>query len=285
MLRIHSKKHSKKLLRSCSCIFVGFVNAAFVFAQSASFVPLSVSGSYPLAKAAEILERRHGLLVNYEDTVYTYAADIRDDADPKYRQLHPGAQALTVKGGQLDVTIPVLEDGRTPTNALLAIHAVVQAHNSAGLPGQFRVVQNGEAFFILPTAVKGGNGAFVPSSSPFDARITLPERDIDGLALVTLICDEVSRVSGVKVLSGTLPINLMLNKSAVIKANNETARDVLQRSLTGLRWKHPGIVIPGRKLAWQLLYSPNQKAYYFNLHVAMKEVRDPFFGRPGLEPQ
>lgn len=272
-------------------LYAGTVVVAMIFVagiahgQVVSNVPLSVSDPRPLAKAAEIIEVKYGLLINYEDPAYVHADDVRDDTDPKYELENPSARALSVRGGELDFGLEVRADGRGLANPLRALQAVVGTHNSRGLPGSFRVTQTRGVFNIVPDAVKDRSGRLASFTSPLDTKISIPEHEVTGTELVELICEEITRASGSKVVPGLLPSNVLNNTTVVIKANNQVARDVFVQALSGLAWKQPEITIPPRKLVWHMFYAPGPETYFLHLHVAMKEVPDRFFARTVQVPQ
>lgn len=272
-------------------LYAGTVVVAMIFVagiahgQAASIVPLSVSDPRPLAKAAEVIEVKYGVLINYEDPAFVHEDDVRDDTDPKYKQQNPAARALSVRGGQLDFGLEVLADGRGLASPLRALQTVVGAHNSRGLPGSFRVLQTRDIFSIVPDAVKDRSGRLASFTSPLDAKISIPEHEVTGTQLVELICEEITRASGFRVVPGLLPSNVLNNTTVVLKANNQVAREVLVQALSGLAWKQPGITILPRKLVWHMVYAPGPETYFLHLHVAMKEVPDRFFARTVQVPQ
>lgn len=271
--------------------YAGTVVGAMMFiagvaqGQTTSNVPLSVVDPRPLAKAAELIEVKYGLLINYEDPAYVHADDVRDDTDLKYKQQNPSARALSVRGGKLTFGLEVRADGRGLASPLKVLQSVVDAHNSRGLPGLFRVLQTGDIFSIVPVAVKDRSGRLAPFTSPLDAKISIPERAVTGTQLVELICEEITRASGFQVVPGLQPNNVLNNTTVVLKANNQVARGVLMKALSGLAWKQPGITIPPRKLVWHMFYGPGPETYFLHLHVAMKEVPDRFFARTVQVPQ
>ena len=279
-MRLRVKAHCAGAVVGAMLFFAGSAHS-----QTASNVPFTVSDARPLAKAAEIIEVKYGLLINYEDPAYVHADDVRDDTDLKYKQQDPSARALSVRGGQLVFDVEARADGRGLANPMRALQTVVDAHNSRGLPGSFRVLQTKDTFSIVPVAVKDRSGRVGSFSSPLDAKMSIPEREVTGTQLVELICEEVTRASGFRVVPGLLPSNVLNNTTVVLKATNEVAREVLLRALPGLSWKQPGITIPPRKLVWQLFYAPGPEMYFLHLHVAMKEVPARFFARTIQVPQ
>jgi hypothetical protein len=137
------------------------------------------------------------------------------------------------------------------------------------------VRQSGNVFHIVPSRMKDANGNWVDHSSPLDLRITLPGQTTSGLKAVGLICRRLSEVQGKEVIVATVPNNYLAQTTVSLGANNEVARDVLLRTLTGLKWSDPKISAPAKKLMWRLFYGPDTHQYGLNITVARVERSAP----------
>lgn len=174
----------------------------------------------------------------------------------------------------MDVDLPP-----TASAPLALVRSVLQTHNSKGNPGVFTVIQNGQALNIIPSAIRNQAGILVPHNSPLDALITFPQQERSGLDALKLICELVTNASGRKVVIGTVPSNLLSQKTISIKADNEPAREILTRCLSELQWKNSQVTLPSRQLAYQLFYGPDVQTYAVNVHMMMQEVHAPNGGR------
>jgi len=71
------------------------------------------------------------------------------------------------------------------------------------------------------------------------------------------VLDSITRMTGIRVLSGSGPNNLYAQTVVPSGGRTEAARDILLRAFEAT----------GRKLSWHLLYSPGQKLFMFNVHI------------------
>ncbi len=219
-----------------------------------------VNRSRPAEVALEILQRRHGVIITYEDAPYSYEADVDDDTSPEWRRSHPnGFRALVPKRGSLEVTYytspgPIISD-----EIRSAIQKVLDAHAEKNYPGRFRLRQEGEMFHVEPTQVRDRFGRLVNVGSILDTPISFPEQELTGFKALKLITIAVSRARGINFVEGTVPMNLLYRTSLRRGANNEKARDVLIDVLK----------TTNSRLSWSILYGPDVKEYVLNL----REVR------------
>lgn len=75
--------------------------------------------------------------------------------------------------------------------------------------------------------------------------------------MIEAISQQVSAASGVGVVVGTVPINLLQGRIVQDEARNEPARLALLRALERI----------GRKFSWRLLTGPGLLYYVLNLHL------------------
>jgi hypothetical protein len=240
-------------------------------------VIFSVSGSKPLAKAAEEFEAKYGIPISYEDPAYAYPGELVDHTDPGYSKSHPeGPRALSLKGGgslvlHADPKMAV----RSSAAAMPLLQSLLDEHVRAGYPGEFKLVPNGDGVAIVPVAVRNLNGVSLPDQSPLETTISLPESKRTAMETLNAICGAIRNNSGKNIGVASGPFIGTQPYSVTIGAANEPARSVLQRTLAGLEYvdTHTQARIP--KMAWSLLYDPGQKVYLLNVHQVLKEVLTP----------
>ena len=241
-------------------------------------VIISVTGARPLDQAAEQFEARYGIPVSYEDATYVYKGDLVDKTHPDYAKSHPdGPRALFPKGGTLvlrgDPNLPFYV---APGNAAMPLlKSLLDAHVKAGIPGEFKVIPNGDGLDIVPVAVKDVAGILSPDQSPLETKISLPELKRTGDETLNEICKAILASSGKKVGVGSSPfmgVQSIPPYSVTIGARNEPARSVLQRSLPILKYYDSRTMGHIPKMAWSLLYDPGQKIYALNVRYALFEV-------------
>jgi len=225
---------------------------------------LTVDYGRPVAEAAAELEKRYGWVITYEDPIYVNDSEIADVTLQVRRDLDkykPGEapKVLVPKAGKLSISLNVQSHTGKPVNAPEAVvRQLLNSNNRAGYAGRFRLKMNGEIMHIIPTAYKSKSGALVRQQAVFDSVITIPSQDRTVLQSLELLCDAISRSTGVKVVLGTIPDNLFYHSRSRVGAKRETARDFLVRLLaTANTTVH---------LSWRLLYGPGTRYYALNIH-------------------
>jgi len=279
--------HAFRKFNMCGVVAVISIGIpAMGYAQTIRSEVLQVSDPRPLAAAADLLERKYAVAINYEDPLYVFAGDLVDQTNPSYRLAHPDKRAIVPKGGALTWRVDVDTRAQTLADPMAMLQSLVGIHAASGNPGEFTVKRIGSAYVIVPARAKNESGTVVARSSPLDVSISFPEQRISGIDAVKLICQTVSQPGAIKVTMGVVPYNLLQKKTVLLGANNETARNVLARALDGLKWANPHIVAPDAKLGWRLFYGADIQAYALNIHPVIADVPNPFGGtvrRPVLQ--
>jgi len=109
---------------------------------------------------------------------------------------------------------------------------------------------------VIPTEVRDRDGNWQTLVPVLDSEITIPKlTDANGIEMLNAICDAVSNASGVRVLAGTMPQNILEHHRGDLQANNEVARTVLLRALK----------LSSSSLSWSMLYDAALKMYFLNV--------------------
>jgi len=241
---------------------------------------ISVNEPRPLAKAAELLERKYGVRIAYEDATYAYGGDLVDKTDQKYKQTHPSAKVLIPKTGALTIVLPVglaASEGLGATaNPAPTIQTAIETHMANGYPGEFKLIStvNGDAFDIVPTGVRSAAGVVVADRSPLETLISFPNIQRNAMDTLKLICNNVSIATGKTITLGMLPKDLS-QQQIQMGTNAEPARDVLARLFDGRTWADSHNIAKIPKLSWALLYGPDLEIYGLNVRIVMADVASP----------
>jgi hypothetical protein len=236
-------------------LVVGFsATVARSAAQSAKDY-VAVDNPRPLAKAIEVLERRYGWIVTYEDPRVENSADL-EDVTAAVRN-SPGPRVLIPKGSAFTFVYdkPILENN-AQAGPILA--ALLTTYSTSGNPGEFRLLTSGNVYHVVPHAVRNRAGQVVAQESVLDSRISLRMKDQSIEDVVTQILAAVSDQAGVRLQHGATPRNLLLQTRVDVEASREPARDVLVRVLAAAP----------RPLSWRLFFDPGLRIYAFNVHFA-----------------
>lgn len=222
---------------------------------------LSTEYGRPLAEAIEMLEAKYSFVITYEDPRYVHASEIEDVTEKVSRNLDkfaPGKapRVLVPKGGTLSFDYDEALTAK-PDDRLILVQQLIDANSAQGNAGRFRVEQQGPFIHVIPTAIKNVRGKVVPQASVLDAVISIPRAQRHGMETLEAICEAVSQVSGTRVVSGTVPINLFFRYRDEEGITRAPAREALAKFLAKV----------GRApLSWQLLYDPGLKMYALNVH-------------------
>ena len=222
---------------------------------------LSVNDPRPVALAAEILEKKYGWIITYEDPQFAYEGDLVDVTETVWKNYVPGQarRVLVPKGGELAFEYDIDAVTKRPANAAVVVQQLLDAYAIAGNPGVFRLEQNGQRVHIIAVASKAKNGVLTPYQPVLDTLITVPPQKRTGAEFLTAFCDAISKVSGTSVVLGSVPLNRLYRFETKSGAQDQKARDFLSNELdrmsTNVKW------------SWKLLFDPVSKTYYLNIHA------------------
>jgi hypothetical protein len=128
--------------------------------------------------------------------------------------------------------------------------------------GHFRWMQVGNVFHVIPKEMKDRDGKWGPRGSILDLAITLPKEERTGTEMLRAIGDAVAAKGGAHILIGKVPNNVFSYRGTLV-AENETARNVLVRTLDGIN----------ERLTWMLLFDPTSREYFLNVILLPNPTR------------
>lgn len=235
-----------------------------------SLLVVEAKGGRPLASALMSVQELMGVPVSFEEAPHENAEDLARTTPSSHPGLRP--RIIAREGLPLSVTLsPIGVDRRS--DALAAAQLIVAASSAAKHPGTYGVIYSGEGVEVAPSRLLGSNGSYRdftpvmsrPVSVPFGRR-SVPET-------LQAVTDSLSRVAGAKVHLLTFPLAQGTVLSYGVAAL--PARDVIREVLT-----QAGITTS----SYQLLYDPNEGAYYLNL-VPVVPPHPPLTKLPALPVQ
>jgi hypothetical protein len=245
---------------------------------------LSISDPRPVAKAVEVLSQRHGIVITYEDPAYAFEGDLKDVTAAASRSpLKPGQRVLIPRGGAIQLSYSLSTSTGKPDNPAALVRKVLDTWIASGGGSQFELIQQGDAFHVVPVMVRGSGGAWVATRSVLDTPITLALRPRSGTEMVDAICSALS-AGRVRVAVGMAPESALANAQVAEGGTNEPARDILSRTLNQLSKETASKFGEGGDQAyvWQLLFDPTAKSYFLNLSVLprLKPIQKPKAEQP-----
>jgi hypothetical protein len=234
-------------------------NAAMIVVRQGLDQPpekLSVNDPRPVAEAVKQLQEKYGWIITYEDPRLSNESDLLDETDPKYRQAHPGGRrALAPKGGRLEVDYFVSPVTGKPENPGALLQLLLNAHAASANPGRFELKQTGQIFHVIPSQIKDASGRWVHQTSILDIPITFPEKERSVFETLETVTRSLSSASQMRIVIGTIPLNLFVRLRTTQSASSEPAREALIRTLESTN----------RKFSWRLLYDPGMKMFALNV--------------------
>ncbi len=211
------------IIATSSSIVMILILAVATRAQSER--TLLIEGPRPLAKAADELEHKHGMLITYEDPDYAYVNDYDDLTAPEKRGV--ARAALFPRAGRLEVLYNVAEGKQNVEDPKSLLSALILDHVNRGNPGIFRISEEGEVYHLIPSEVRDRTGAMKPVGSILDATISIPAYDRTLIDAVNEVCRAVNSASSSNLLVGAYPVNLLHQRKTIRGAAKTSAREVL----------------------------------------------------------
>jgi hypothetical protein len=133
-----------------------------------------------------------------------------------------------------------------------ATQSVLARYNSAGLPGIYSVIQNGDRVSVVPQRVRASAGEMVKVKPVMSAPVQFRSATRSVVETLQLLAKSVSSQTGAKVVLLNVPFHL--TDTVTMSAVGEPAREVIE-SLGK---------IFGVALSSQCLYGATDKTYYLN---------------------
>jgi hypothetical protein len=209
---------------------------------------LLVEGARPEAAAANLVEKKFGIDITYEDPEIVYAADLRDMAEVLPRPTPPG-QYFIPRGGPLRFPYESNMGGQ-PVDVDTLVSALASAASSDAV--QFKVSKSDSRSHLIPTWIRDRSGNPIPYEPLLDTRVSFPPGRRNGWEFLRSFCAAVTSARRVRLGLGTFPTNTLMQMGASRGANDEVAREVLQSALSSSR------------LSWRL--SCDSEGCMLNLH-------------------
>lgn len=229
--------------------------------RSDDSITIAIMDARPVAAALQLISAEFPLEMTYEDPRYVYEGDLEDVTLEVRRDLalydDPSQAPRVIVPRRSQALSAVIAISREPTSEadwMPAIDSVVQAQNELWSGGQFRVEESPGAVHIIPTAARNEAGQFVSQTPILSTRITIPPQELNGLSMISAICEAVSVAAGgtfsydnstilqslLKILR--VPTGVLRRHRGVLAADDEPARDVLLRVLREVDEKRAWLV-------------------------------------------
>ena len=229
--------------------------ASEVQAGDTLMLSIDATGGAPLATVARVLERRHGMAITYEDPVFADPADLAPAA-PALAGSSAGTLRQGVRSANVKLSYAVSPATGRPEDLAAIVRQAIGLHEGQGNPGRFRVERDGAVLHIIPAQVKDASGQWRDATPVLDTELDFPAADRNLEDTITLILQQVSQVSGVRVVSVQEPINVERRIPLRLGAARARARDLLTQAIGSLP----------KPSSWSLRYMPGGKRLALEIH-------------------
>lgn len=212
-----------------------------------------VTSSRPLEVAAQLLTRKLGVPVAFEEAAW----------------LSPRDSALVTQSSTVMVTIPPIVQNKSNV-----IQAALDSYRMNRNPGEFKLVRFGDdGLSIVADVAEDERGTVVKQINPLDLRISFSEEDRTISDTITLIYSAINKASAPRRISivtvGQMPSSFRTERVR-LGASDEVAREVLIKALRSSRQANRQI--------WSLRFDPLTKIYGMWFQPAEEEVTVPGHG-------
>lgn len=235
-----------------TCSQIKWPTPPAAFASSAE-----VNDPRPVAAALDEIEKLSGRPVTYEDAPIVNKYYMT----PMVQDTTGNPTLLVPRGSKLRFTLPA---DASAEHVIASVEGVVKTYNASHGAATFSVTQDG-LLHVVPLQIVDPQDRLQPVTPVLNTKITLAAKRRSAMALLEEISEAVSRASGQPVGIGIIPINAFRQQQTEIGANNEPAREVLEKLLATL----------GMPLSWRLFYDPGTQDYALNIAVVEQPTTKP----------
>ena len=224
--------------------------------QTGRKMHITANSPRPLHQILESFQNKFGWKIDYEDPQYVSSLDVIDVVGPESAALSSGGNARYPRGGNFEVDLTTAAADSSPDQKM-ALQTVLDAYNSSTNPGRFELRPNpdGSSDFV-GVAAHDEKGQIAKQQPVLDVAITLPAEERSVADTVDLICQKVAEQSHTPVTVGVTPFGLFTKRKTKTGGTQESARALLIKALT----------FEGHNFYWYLLFDPNSKGYYLDIH-------------------
>jgi hypothetical protein len=226
-----------------------------LISQNGQSVYLSANAPRPLEQALDALQQEYGWQVDYEDPQYLSALDVVEVPEPDSRASPPEGRTREPNGGAFDVDFAI--GPNTTPNEEKTLGVIIDSYNRSKNPGRFELRTAAEqSLDIVGVSAHDQHGRLSRQAVLLDLPITVPVRQRSGSDTIALICKTLAERSHMDVNLGIYPRHLLDYTQVTVGGTKSPARTLLSSTLAST----------GRKLYWRLLFDPDSKTYFLNLH-------------------
>lgn len=253
------------------------ISPSQIFCQRNGEIHLDFKDRHPMSVIAQQIELATGVPISYEEAPAESVEDLEDRTkelvNPEFLKTHPIHKVLSPIDVRVVGDIHTIK-GSPRERATAAINAAQHLPALANYAMKFNVMRAGTQLVIVPTEYKDPGGAFIPSTRILDQIMSYEDTTSPTLErTLTYLVRAISKVVGVEIGIGELPVNTMVHLSSRVSARNVSARSLLLMALDNAQ-SSPGT--RGPQFTWRLIYVPMAHSYFIHFVTAARSVPAPF---------
>ena len=261
--KLRTKIKIKMTAQHAGLLLAGLLSIAFC-TTFVSSQEVSITSERPIQMAAERLEDLYRVPITYEDTLYMNADDFVDvtaevrldhDGNNPNRVLVPVRRTITFLLAEAEISKMKSQPERSAA-ALMALKSVIDSYALAAGAAEFNAFQDSAGLHVVSRAFHDVSARSETMRPVLEIPVWITQQQRPALDVIEEICQQVSLRGRLPLDVGTVPTNLLANKTVSVDAKNANARDVLESISEQV----------GVPLSWQLLCDP-RGGCVLNLHV------------------
>jgi hypothetical protein len=210
----------------------------------------------PVHVAVRALEQKFGWRICYEDPPY---------ATNESTNVIPGVAFVVPIAKPIRFSFDQPRDLLSGEKARV-VGQILQQHAQLGNPGAFAAIHNGDFTHIVPIARTDETGAIIPYASLLSTHVNFAATQMSVQQIVEVVLGQVSAARNIPVELGSIPTSLF-HEQQTRGASDDTAEDVLVKSFELANHIGQSSGATPRRVAWDLLYDPDGKRFFFNAHL------------------
>jgi hypothetical protein len=217
-------------------------------------IHIAANSPRPLAQVLDALRQKYGWMVDYEDPRYVSTLDVVE---------RPGGNGATHSlpaGGTFTVDVPAdtAATATAPPPEDKTLQSIVDAYNQSKNPGRFELRKNEDGSYVVSgVGARDEKGKVAAQEAIFDLTITMPKQQSSASETLELLCQKIAEPSHVQITVGVTPRKLMDYTKVNVSGTRAQGRTLLARILEST----------GHTMYWRLLFDPDSKSYYLDIHA------------------
>jgi len=218
-------------------------------------VHLSANAPRPLEQALDALQQKYGWQIDYEDPQYISGLDVVEL--PVHQLSAPSAEVRSRApgGGAFDVDFTAGPNASPDEETTLTV--IMDSYNRSKNPGRFELRKTAEQNFdVIGISAHDQQGRLSRQDVLLDLPITVPLIQRSASDTIALICEKLAEGSHINVNLGVYPTRLLDFPKVKVGGTAAPARTLLASTLASA----------SRKIYWRMLFDPDTKTYFLNLH-------------------